>query len=44
MEFTIDTHKKFEVVDINEQVKDVVRKSGVSRGWCNVFTKHTTTV
>ena len=43
MEFTIDTSKKFEVVDINDKVKDVVSKSGVSHGLCNVFTKHTTT-
>ena len=43
MEFTINTSKKFEVIDINKQVKEVISKSGVNNGLCNVFTKHTTT-
>ena len=43
MEFTINTSKKFEVIDINKQVKDIISKSSVNHGLCNVFTKHTTT-
>ena len=43
MEFTINTSKKYEVIDINQKVKDLVKKSGVDEGFCNIFTKHTTT-
>lgn len=31
-----------EMVDITEQVRDIVRSSGVTEGYCFVFSEHTT--
>lgn len=41
-EITISTKKKYEMVDINDKVQQIVAKSGVKNGICNVFCKHAT--
>lgn len=39
----VKTEKRQIVVNITDQVKDVVKKSRVKEGICNLFTPHTTT-
>jgi secondary thiamine-phosphate synthase enzyme len=41
-EFDIRTGTQSELVDITPQVRDVVRKSGVTEGICYLFIPHTT--
>ena len=41
-EFTVSTGKKQEIVDITENVKGIVEKSGVKDGLCIVYTPHAT--
>ncbi len=41
-EFSFSTSKKKELVDINDRVFEIVRKSGVKEGICIVFAKHAT--
>ena len=40
--FTVQTHGHDELIDITAQVRDIVRKSGVSSGICCIYTPHTT--
>jgi len=40
--FTISTSKKYELVDITSQVRDIVEKSEVKDGLCTIFTPHAT--
>jgi len=40
--FAIDTTKKQELIDITIKVNELVKKSKVKQGLCNVFVKHTT--
>jgi secondary thiamine-phosphate synthase enzyme len=40
--FTVSTGKKQEIVDITEKVREIVKKSGVKQGLCNVYTPHAT--
>ena len=41
-EFSFSTSKKQELIDINDKVKDIVSKSKIKEGVCNVFCKHAT--
>lgn len=41
-EFSISTAKKQEFVDINEKVQEIVSKSKVKEGICNIFCRHAT--
>lgn len=38
----IETEEKFGFISLTEQVKEIVRKSGIVDGFVNVFSKHTT--
>jgi secondary thiamine-phosphate synthase enzyme len=42
MEFTVSTTKKQELVDITHKVKEIVEKSGIVDGLCNVYVPHAT--
>lgn len=42
VEFIVKTSKKQELIDINDKVKDLVSKSKVENGLCNVFCRHAT--
>lgn len=42
MNFTINTPKKQELIDITSQVNELVAKSKVENGICNVFVTHAT--
>lgn len=42
MEFSIRTSGRTDFVNINSQVKEAVRKSGVDEGICVVYVPHTT--
>ena len=42
MIFEIDTKRKRETIDITEQVREVVRHSGLERGICHVMVLHAT--
>ena len=42
MEFTISTNKKQEFIDITQKIKDIVEKSKISKGICNIFVPHAT--
>ena len=39
---TIQTHKKEELIDITDQIKEAVRSSGIETGICCVYVPHTT--
>ena len=39
---TVQTRSRADAVDISERVQDVVGRSGVSRGLCQVYIPHTT--
>jgi len=39
---TISTSKKQELIDITDKVNDIVRKSRVKEGLCNIFAMHAT--
>ena len=41
-EFTISTSKKQELIDITDKVSDIIKKSKVKAGICNVFAAHAT--
>lgn len=41
-EFIVKTSKKQELIDINDNVKDIVSKSKIKNGICNVFSRHAT--
>ena len=40
--FTVNSTKRFEIIDITKQVKDIVAKSKVKNGLCNIYTQHAT--
>lgn len=40
--FEISTNKKQEIIDITEQVRKVVKESGIKEGICVVYTAHAT--
>lgn len=40
--FTVSTTKHQQIIDINEQVKDIVRKSGIKEGLCTIYVPHAT--
>ena len=42
MEFKVRTNKKYEVIDITQQVAEVVRAASVNEGLCCVFVPHAT--
>lgn len=42
MEFTVNTKKHNELIDINKKVEDIVAKSKVREGLCTVYTPHAT--
>ena len=42
MDFNIKTSKKHEVIDITAKINEIVNKSGVKKGICNIFVMHTT--
>jgi len=39
---TLATRKEKECIDLTERVRDVLRKSGVKRGLCQVYSLHST--
>lgn len=39
----MQTHRETELIDITEQVKDLVKKSGVKSGTVFILSMHTTT-
>lgn len=41
-QLTVKTKKNIEFIDITSKVKSIVKKSGVSRGFCVVYVPHTT--
>ena len=40
--FTVSTSKKYELVDITEQVREILKKSKIKEGICTVYTPHAT--
>jgi secondary thiamine-phosphate synthase enzyme len=40
--FAVNTHSRVELVDITDQVREVIRKSGAGSGICVVYVPHTT--
>lgn len=42
MDFKIKTGKKHEVIDITDKVNEIINKSKVKKGICNVLVMHTT--
>lgn len=40
--FSVNTRAQDELIDITGHVKDIVKKSGIKRGLCTVYTPHTT--
>ena len=42
MEFTINTSKKQEIIDITSKIKEILKESKVKNGTLNVYTIHTT--
>ena len=42
MKITISTSKKQELIDITDKVNELVKKSKVKKGICNVFVTHAT--
>ncbi|KYK25062.1 hypothetical protein AYK26_02605 [Euryarchaeota archaeon SM23-78] len=42
MKITINTSKKQELIDITDKVNDIVKKSKVKNGICNIFITHAT--
>jgi secondary thiamine-phosphate synthase enzyme len=41
-EFTVETKRRMEMIDITDRVNGIVRGTGVERGICLVFVPHTT--
>ena len=41
-EITLSTSKKQELIDINNKVEEIVSKSRIKDGLCNIFCKHAT--
>ena len=41
-EFTISTSKKQELIDITDKINNIIKKSKVKNGICNVFAAHAT--
>lgn len=41
-ELSIKTEKRFQVVSITNRVEEVVRRSGISEGFCLIFVPHAT--
>ncbi|MEM1786601.1 MAG: secondary thiamine-phosphate synthase enzyme YjbQ [Zestosphaera sp.] len=41
-ELSIKSEKRFQVINITSRVEDVVRRSGVSEGFCLIFVPHAT--
>lgn len=41
-EFTISTSKKQELIDITGKINEIIKKSKVKNGLCNVFAAHAT--
>ncbi len=41
-EFTVETKRRMEMIDITDRVNGIVRESGVEHGICVVFVPHTT--
>lgn len=39
---TLDTSSDLEIIDITEQIKEVIQKSGISNGVINIQSMHTT--
>ncbi|MCS6806754.1 MAG: secondary thiamine-phosphate synthase enzyme YjbQ [Acidobacteriota bacterium] len=39
----VQTHERFQFVDLTDVIADIVRQSRVQNGWVNVQTRHTTT-
>jgi len=39
---TISTSKKQEMIDITQQIKDIVKKSKINKGLCNIYVRHAT--
>lgn len=42
VEFTVHSHSRTEMINITDQVREAVRKSGAASGVCHVFVPHTT--
>jgi len=40
--FTVSSSKRFEIIDINDKIKDIVKKSGVKQGICAIYACHAT--
>lgn len=38
----ISTHSRTELVDITEEIRDVIKKSGIKSGTCLIYVPHTT--
>jgi len=41
-EFSFSTSKKQEIIDINNKVEEIIKKSNIKEGICTVFCKHAT--
>jgi len=41
-EFSFSTSKKRELIDINDKISEIVKKSDINEGVCTIFCKHAT--
>ncbi len=42
MQLTINTEKKQELINITNKVEEIVKKSGIKEGLCQIYAQHTT--
>ncbi|MDR0911889.1 MAG: secondary thiamine-phosphate synthase enzyme YjbQ [Methanobrevibacter sp.] len=40
--FSIKTNKRFQIIDISQNIQDIVNKTEINDGIVNIFTKHST--
>ena len=41
-QFTVRTGSRFEMIDITEEIRSILKKSGMMEGVCHLFVPHTT--
>ena len=42
LEFKLDTHKNFEIIDITSKINGLIANSKINNGIVNIFSKHST--
>ena len=42
VKFSVQTHRRAQLIDVTERVAEAVEQSGISEGVCHVFVPHTT--